>query len=287
VARRCGQCAPSPVPAPTPARTGAHMAPETRDRVLSRGLADCSTSPARDLRRRGAPKNARASTVAPLDTAPHRPGREALRTAEHGRGRAPHGAGVGRTSRAKTRPSAGPRENQHSRHGAPQRDMSPAPRGADTPEPSVGAADVHPAARPIPARHRRPCLHAPGEWALDEDGRRGGVGRPAARSGRRDHRSWLECSGTAVVSRDATSLDTTQAAWAPFTSLATPGCLVVLMTTINWGATGEVDQKLLVGIDQWLQMYRSREDSQCADLIEKLMSYIEIPFEVCRRLTLL
>jgi hypothetical protein len=41
---------------------------------------------------------------------------------------------------------------------------------------------------------------------------------------------------------------------------------------------GEVDRQLLTRLDQWIQMYRSREDSQRADLVEKLKSYIEIPF---------
>ena len=94
---------------------------------------------------------------------------------------------------------------------------------ADTPGPRVGAADGHAAARHVPDRHRLQLLHTACEPAIDKDGSRGGVCRADARDGRQDYRSWLECSGTAVVSRAAPSLDTAQAAWAPVTSFAAPG----------------------------------------------------------------
>ena len=159
----------------------------------------------------------------PWQKAPHRTGGEARRATESGRGRAPHRAGVGRTGRAGASGLARRRGDQHGLHRAPQRDVSCATLRADTPGPRVGAADGHAAARHVPDRHRRQLLHAACELAMDEDGSRWGVCRADARDGRQDDRSWLECSGTAVVSRAAPSLDTTQAAWAPFTSLATPG----------------------------------------------------------------
>jgi hypothetical protein len=40
----------------------------------------------------------------------------------------------------------------------------------------------------------------------------------------------------------------------------------------------EVNCRLLARLDQWIQMYRLRKDSQRADLVEELKSYIEIPF---------
>jgi hypothetical protein len=135
-------------------------------------------------------KPVKATLVVPLEKAPYRTGREALRAAESGRGRAPHRAGVGRTARAQTLPIAGRPCDEHSRHRAPQRDISRATLVADTPEPSVGAADVHPAARHVADRNRRQLLPAACELTIAEDGSRWGVCRPDAHDGSRDHRSW-------------------------------------------------------------------------------------------------
>src|SRR5215211_5736218 len=89
------------------------MCPETRDLVLYRWVVYLYPSPARDLPRRGAHRQGRASTVAPLEKAPHRTGGEALRAPESGRGRAPHRAGVGRTGRAGASGLARRRGDQH------------------------------------------------------------------------------------------------------------------------------------------------------------------------------
>jgi hypothetical protein len=47
----------------------------------------------------------------------------------------------------------------------------------------------------------------------------------------------LDAARAAVVSCTALSLVTTEAAWASFTGAATPDCALVLVTTVNCGAT--------------------------------------------------
>src|SRR5207245_8866835 len=48
--------------------------------------------------------------------------------------------------------------------------------------------------------------------------------------------SLLDAARAAVVSCPAASLGTTEAAWASFTSIATPDRALVLVTTVNCGA---------------------------------------------------
>ena len=91
---------------------------------------------------------------------------------------------------------------------------------ADPSGPRVGATDPYAAARHVPDRDGLQLLHAACELAIGEDGSGRGVWRTDACDGSRDYRSWLECSGTAVVSCSALAVDTTEAAWSPVTSLA-------------------------------------------------------------------
>ena len=58
-----------------------------------------------------------------------------------------------------------------------------------------------------------------------------------ASNGRWDHRSLLDDPGTAVVSCATATLDTFQVAWAPLACVEMPYRTVVLVTTVNGGAT--------------------------------------------------
>ena len=64
--------------------------------------------------------------------------------------------------------------------------------------------------------------------------------------GRWDHRPLLDDARTAVVSGAAASLGTTEAAWASFTGTATLDRAMVLVTTVNCGATAEAAELEIV-----------------------------------------
>ena len=104
--------------------------------------------------------------------------------------------------------------------------------------PGTRPPDAHAAAWDVSARHDLELLHAArefvrGRWHVD------------ASDGRWEHRAWLDDPGAAVVSCATATLDTLQAAWAPLACVETPSRAVVLMTTVNCGATQGADTRLI------------------------------------------
>src|SRR2546423_1704830 len=95
---------------------------------------------------------------------------------------------------------------------------------------------------PMSGRFARPFATRSGRVARGVAGHDPGAGRWQNYScnGRGHHGSLLDRPGTAVVSCATASVDTTQAARASLAGTAMRDCAVVLVTTVNCGATGQM-----------------------------------------------
>jgi hypothetical protein len=148
-------------------------------------------------------RTATAASVAPcLD----RPGGQALRAAARGRDRPPHGRWHAGTRGDAATPAARGRGDQYGLHRAAARDVPGTPRAARASVPGAGTSHPDTARRNVGGGHGGELLHAACEfvpYATDD-----------ADHGSGDHRPSLDEARTAVISRTAAALDTTQATWA-------------------------------------------------------------------------
>jgi hypothetical protein len=230
-------------------RGGAVRAP--RDRTWSRGLLERGRRGAarrprllwtagvvsyrRALRERlrdpghtGPGRTAPAASLAPRLAGPSG---QTRRAAAGGRDGTPWARGHARTRRDAPTPGARGRGDADGVEGAAARDVPRTPGAPGAPWPGAGASPPDAARGEVLGRDDRSRVHAACE----------SVPRAAAHAGQGGwpHRALLAAGRTAVVSGAAVSLGTTDAARTPCTGTAPPDQALVLVTTVNCGATSQ------------------------------------------------